>query len=106
MDVSFAPGTVQNLYIGEFIYGNLSLPSNVTIFAFFEQHPLFNAKKENYLTCHLIHKNGQKQTMDESKALMKQKVIIPHNYTALGMQLQYFVGTVKICFRAESIIWS
>ncbi len=43
--------------------------------------------------------------MGESKASMKQEVIIPHNYTALGMQLQYFVGTVEICFRAESIIW-
>lgn len=103
-DVCFAPGTIQNLYLGEFTYGNSSSPSNFTVFAFFEQPPLSNAKQENYITCHLIHENGQKQSMEEIKASMKQEVIVPKDYTLMGTQLQYFVGAVEIFFGAESIL--
>jgi hypothetical protein len=42
--------------------------------------------------------------MDEVKASMKQEVIIPKDYTYLGMQLQYFVGALEIYFNKESII--
>jgi hypothetical protein len=103
-DVCFAPGTIQNLYLGEFTYGNSSSPSNFTVFAFYEQPPLSNAKQENYLTCHLIHENGQKQSLDEIKASMKQEVIVPKDYNSMGTQLQYFVGAVEIFFGAESIL--
>lgn len=103
-DVCFAPGTIQNLYLGEFTYRNSSSPSNFTIFAFFEQPPLSNVKQENYLTCHLIHENGQKQSMEEIKASMKQEVIVPKDYTLMGTQLQYFVGAVEIFFGAESTL--
>ena len=103
-DVCFAPGTVQNLYLGEFIYGNSSAPSNFTVFAFFEQPPLSNAKQENYLTCHLIHENGQKQSLDEIKASMKQEVIVPKEYATMVIQFQYFVGAVEIFFGSESIL--
>jgi hypothetical protein len=61
MDICFAPSTIQYLYLGKFYYGNTSSPSNFTIFASFEQPPLSNVKQENYLTCHLVHENGQRQ---------------------------------------------
>jgi hypothetical protein len=91
LDVCFAPGIIQNLYLGEFIYGNTSCPSNFTVFAFFEQPPLSDAKQQSYLACHLIHENGQKQSLDDIKASLKQEVVIPKDFTSLGMQLQYFV---------------
>jgi hypothetical protein len=39
MDVSYASGTTQALYMGEFLYADSSTPSNFTIFAFHEQEP-------------------------------------------------------------------
>jgi hypothetical protein len=103
-DVAFASGTIQNLYMGEFIYGNSSSPSNFTVFAFFEQPPLSDSKQTNYLTCHLIHEMGQKLSVDEIKASMRQEVIVPEGYNELGTQLQYFVGAMEIFFGAESLI--
>lgn len=61
-------------------------------------------KQANYLTCHLIHENGQKQSIDKIKASLKQEVIIPKDYSSLGTQLQYFVDAVKIFFATESFI--
>jgi hypothetical protein len=34
---------------------------------------------------------------------MMQDMIVPKDYTALGVQLQYFVGAVEIFFGSESI---
>ncbi len=101
-DVTFAPGTIQSLFLGEFTYGNSSLPSNSTVFAFYEQPPLSGVKQTNYLTCHLIHEHGIKQSIDEIKASLKQEVIVPKDFNELGTQLQYFVGAVEIFFGAES----
>ncbi len=101
-DVRFAPGVVQCLYLGEFIYGNSSSPSNFTVFAFYEQPPLSDAKQANYLMCHLINENGQKQSVDEIKASLKQEVIVPRDFNELGTQLQYYVGAVEIFFGTES----
>lgn len=42
--------------------------------------------------------------MEEVKASLKQEVIVPKDYTTLGMQLQYFVGAIEIFFGADSII--
>ncbi len=103
LDVCFAPGVIQNMYLGEFTYGNSCCPSNFTVFAFFEQPPLSNSKQQSYLTCHLIHENGHKQLLDEVKASLKQEVVVPKDFTTLGMQLQYFVGAVEILFGADSI---
>lgn len=34
---------------------------------------------------------------------MKQEVIVPKDYTSLGVQLQYFVGAIEIFFGSDSI---
>jgi hypothetical protein len=36
-DVTFASGTTQALYLGDFLYDNLSSPSNFTVYTFHEQ---------------------------------------------------------------------
>jgi hypothetical protein len=91
-EVCFAPGIVQRLYHGKFISTNLSTPSNFTAFAFYKQPPFLCVKQENYLFCHLIHKIGIKQLPEEIKSSLMQDVIVPNNYTLLGVQLQYIVG--------------
>jgi hypothetical protein len=72
-------------------------------FAFYEQPPLSCVKQDNHLICHLIHKIGIKQLPKEIKSSLMQDVIIPKDYTLLGVQLQYFVGAVEIFFGSKSI---
>ena len=103
-DVCFAPGTIQNLFLGEFVYGNSSSPSNFTVFAFYEQPPLSDEKQSNYLICHLIHEKGTKQSVDDIKQSMKQEVIVPWDFNTMGAQLQYFVAAAEIFFGPESLL--
>lgn len=102
-DVCFAPGIVQKLYLGEFINPNTSTPNNFTPFAFYEQAPLSSIKQDDYIICHLIQEHGIKQTSEEIKSSLKQEVIVPKDFTSLGVQLQYFVGAIEIFFGSESI---
>jgi hypothetical protein len=51
----------------------------------------------------LIHKIGIKQLPEEIKSSLMQVVIVPKDFTSLGVQLQYFVGAVVIFFGSESI---
>lgn len=102
-EVALATGTVQALFHGEFLYSDPSTPSNFTAFAFFEQQPLCNTRQHNYLTCSLIQQQGQRLTLEEIKASLKQEVVVPKDFTELGTQLQLFVGAVGIFFGDESI---
>ncbi len=68
-DVTFALGTTNALYIGQFQWSNSSTPSNITIFAFHEQEPKTDSSQEDYMVCHQIHEEGQKKSVDEIKAL-------------------------------------
>ncbi len=102
--ICFAPGIVQPLYHGKFISSNLSTPRNFTAFVFYKQPPLSCTKQDNYLICLLIHKIGIKQSPEEIKSSLMQDVIVPKDYTLLGVQMQYFVGTVEIFFGAKSIV--
>jgi hypothetical protein len=67
-DIGFAQGTVQALYIGNFLYSDSSTPSNFTVFAFHEVEPLSNSRQKDYLVCQLVQTQGQKKTLDEIKA--------------------------------------
>jgi hypothetical protein len=80
----------------------LSTPSNFTAFAFYEQLPLSCVKQDNYQICHSIHEMGIKQSPKEFKSSLMQDVIVPKDYTWLGVQLQYFVGAGEIFFVSES----
>jgi hypothetical protein len=81
----------------------LSTPINFTAFAFYEQPPLSSVTQDNFLICHLIHKIGIKQSPDKIKSSLMQDVIVPKDYTLLGVQWQYFVGAVEIFFGSKSI---
>ncbi len=52
-NISFAQGTVQALYIGDFLYSDSSTPSNFTVFAFHEVEPLSNSRQKDYLVSQL-----------------------------------------------------
>ena len=53
-DVTFALGTTQALYLGDFLYSDSNLPSNFTVFAFHEQKPNSSNQQTDYLLCHLV----------------------------------------------------
>jgi hypothetical protein len=53
-DVTFASGTTQRLYLGNFFYVDSSSPSNSMVFAFHEQEPNSTSQQTDYLICHLI----------------------------------------------------
>jgi hypothetical protein len=71
-DATFASGTTQALFLGEFLCADSSIPSNFTVFAFHEQDPNHANQETGFLICHLIQKQGQKKFLDEIKASLKQ----------------------------------
>jgi hypothetical protein len=48
-NVTSALGMTQALYLGDFLYANLSFPSNFTVFAFHEQEPNSSKQQADYL---------------------------------------------------------
>ena len=102
-DVGFAAGTVQALHVGEFLYSDSSTPSNYTVFAFSEQAPNAGSQQMDYLICHLIQEQGQKKSLEEIKASLKQSVHLPKDFDSLGSQLVLFATASAIFFGKESI---
>jgi hypothetical protein len=102
-NIGFAQGTVQALYIGDFLYSNSSTPSNFTVFAFHKVEPLSNSHQKDYLVCQLVQTQGQKKTLDEIKASLKQTFHIPSDFNGMGTQLQVFAPACEIFFGKESI---
>ena len=103
-DVTFASGTTNALYIGQFQWSDPSTQSNFTIFAFREQEPHTDRRQKDYMVCHLIREEGQKKSVDEIKASSKQSVHIPSNVNGLGIQIQLFAKALRIFFGKESIL--
>jgi hypothetical protein len=101
-DVTFALGTTQALYLGDFLYANLSSPSNFMVFAFHEQEPNSLNQQTDYLICHLIQEQGQKRSFNDIKASLKQTVHIPKDLVGLGTQLQLFATAVSIFLGSKS----
>ncbi len=92
--------------MGGFLYADSSNPSNFTIFAFHEQEPNSDNCQHDYLICHLIQLEGQKKSLDEIKASLKQSVHVPSNFNGLGTQLQLFGAASKIFFGEDSVCTS
>jgi hypothetical protein len=95
-------GTTQALYLGDFLYANSSSPSNFTVFAFHEQEPNSSNQQTDYLICHLIQEQGQKKSIEDIKASLKQTVHIPKDFVGLGTQLQLFATVLSIFFGSKS----
>jgi hypothetical protein len=51
LDIGFAQGTAQALYVDNFFYANSSTLSNFTVFAFYEQEPNSDFCHKDYLIC-------------------------------------------------------
>jgi hypothetical protein len=102
-DVAFALGTTQALFIGEFLYSNSSTPSNFTIFAFHKQEPNSNNCQQDYLIRHLLQIKGQKKSLEEIKASLKQAVYAPSNYNGIGTQILLFAVASSILVGADSL---
>jgi hypothetical protein len=95
--ITFASGTTNALYMGGFLYADSSTPSNFKNFAFHKQEPNLDNCQQDYLICHLIQVEGQKKSLEEIKALLKQSVHVPSNFNELGTQIQ-LIGAVSTIF--------
>jgi hypothetical protein len=103
-DVTFASGTTNTIYIGQFKWSGPSTPNNFTIFSFREQEPHTDRRQEDYMVCHLIKEEGQKKSVNEIQASLKQSVHIPSDVNGLGIQIQLFAKASRIFFGEESIL--
>ena len=56
------------------------------------------------MVCHLIREEGQKKSVDEIKASLKQSVHIPSDVNGLGIQIQLFAKASRIFFGKESVL--
>jgi hypothetical protein len=82
-DIGFAQGKSQALFVGDFLYADSSTPSNFTVFAFHEQAPLSDFRQNDYLICQLVQTQGQKKSLDEIKASLKQRVHVPTDFNSI-----------------------
>ena len=57
----------------------------------------------DYLICQLIQEQGQKKSLDEFKASLKQTVHLPKDFDGLGSQLVLFATALAIFFGKESV---
>jgi hypothetical protein len=89
-----------------FLYADSSTPSNFTIFAFHEQEPNSDNRQQDYLICHPIQVEGQKKSLEEIKASLKQSVHVPSDFNGLGTQIQLFGAALTIFFGEYSVCTS
>ena len=94
-DISFAQGTAQALFVGNFLYANFSMPSDFTVFAFHEQEPLSDSCQNDYLICQLVQTQGQKKSLNEIKASLKQTVHVPTDFNSMETQIQCLLPHVR-----------
>jgi hypothetical protein len=100
--MTFASGTTQRLYLCNFLYANSISPSNFMVFAFHKQEPNSTSQQTDYLSCHLIQEQGQKKSLDDIKASLKQTVHVPKDLVGLGTQLQLFAMASSIFLEARA----
>jgi hypothetical protein len=81
-------------------------PAISRFFAFHKQQPNLDNCQQNYLICHLIQVEGQKKSLEEIKASLKQLVHVPSNFNGLGTQIQLFGAASTIFFGKDSICTS
>jgi hypothetical protein len=101
-DVIFALGMTQALYLGSFLYADLSSPSNFSVFAFNEQEMNSWNQQAGYLICHFIQEQGQKKSIDDIKSSLKQTMHVPNDFIGLETQLQLFATASSIFFGSKS----
>ncbi len=69
---------------------------------------LFASKSQTWtiaskIICHLIQVEGQKKSLEEIKALLKQSVHVPSNFNRLGTQIELFGAALIIFFGKDSV---
>jgi hypothetical protein len=102
-NVTFASGTTNALYVGQFLYADSINPSNFRNFAFHKQEPNSDNCRQDYLICHLIQVEGQKKSLEEIKASLKQLVHVPSNFNRLGTQIQLFGAAWTIFLQRQCL---
>jgi hypothetical protein len=102
-NVTFASGMTQRLYLGNVLYANSSSPSNFIVFTFYKQEPNSTSQQTDYLICHSIQEQGQKKSLDDIKASLKQTVHVPKDFVGLGTQPQLFVTALSNFFGGKSL---
>mmetsp|Transcript_30867 Transcript_30867/g.65029 ORF Transcript_30867/g.65029 Transcript_30867/m.65029 type:complete len:658 (+) Transcript_30867:779-2752(+) len=103
-DVSFAHGTVQQIWNGSYLYASHGSPSNFSAFCFTQRAPLQQNQEARGVTLHLISSQGHSQTIEEIVKATKQTVTVPTKYHELGSQIAYFKGGTEIFFGEKCVL--
>jgi hypothetical protein len=83
-------------FIAEFLYSNSSTPRNFTFFAFHKQEPNSNNCQNNYLICHLLRIEGQKQKV------VRRNKSFAQTSSSHTFRLQW---TPAFCCRIKHLLW-
>ncbi len=103
-DAGFAHGLAASLYIGNILWNNCSMPSNLSPFTVFELDPLSTTQAPRCLQLHLLSKNTEGKFLDEIKASQIQEVKVPTTFKELHQTLLFYLGIMLILFGAGSVI--
>jgi len=70
---------------------------------FNEQEQLSDSQQNDCLICQLVQTQGQKKSLDEIKASLKQTVHVPTDFNNTGTQLQLFAAACEIFFGDKNV---
>jgi hypothetical protein len=99
----FCTGHSTSPVVGDFLYADSITPSNFTVFAFHELEPLSDSRQNDYLICQLVQTQGQKKSLDEIEASLKQTVHVPTDFNSMWTQFHFFAAACEVFFGDESV---
>jgi hypothetical protein len=79
-DVGFSHCLAASLYVGDILWNNRSMPSNLFPFTIFELDLLSMTQATRCLQLHLLLKNTEGKLLDKIKASQIQEVKVPTTF--------------------------
>ena len=97
-DVHFAHSFISNARIGNLQYAHEGLPSNFSIFSFFESLLHETSRGGQQLLLHLMESHCQGLSEAAIKKMTKQVIKIPTDYNGMEAHLEFFGAALEIFF--------
>jgi hypothetical protein len=97
-DAGFAHGLVSSLYVGNILWNNCTMPSNLSPFTVYKLDPLLTKQANRCLQLHLLSKNTEGKLLKEIKTSQIQEVKVPTIFEELHQTLLFYLGVTSILF--------
>ncbi len=104
VNAGFAKGLAVSLYVGNILWNNCSMPSNLSPFTIFELDPISTTQAMHCLQLHLLSKNTEGKLLNKIKASQIQEMKVPTTFEELHQTLLFYLGITLILFGAGSAI--